>query len=382
MDPASRPSLAPLADLPLEELPQANTATERPAAAARAPAGSASRPAALLASKDPEQSGLNFVDPEMFLAAGEKPSAIPVGAAVAARPPETNETLELEDPVVDDLLTSLAALAPTPVPAPARAPTPSAVRLTPAAPIGKADAARIMARVPIARTASLDPVATRLAATKLAAATAARSAVKPTAAPLPAPALTPSVHGAAAPKPAPVPRQQAPSTVAPSPSAPPASPAPLKTDAATLASWAQARAAATNVPRVSAAPPIPTVTPSAGTPGSEANGAGAAPTVARAAPVPEATAQPPPAPTAAPMDRDFIARNQVVERYLSGRLPLKGATDFERFCHQNPQILDEIGLPERVNAGLRLLEASGKPEPWQEKPRPLWQKPQVPAALA
>jgi hypothetical protein len=76
------------------------------------------------------------------------------------------------------------------------------------------------------------------------------------------------------------------------------------------------------------------------------------------------------------MDRDFIARNQIVERYLSGRLPLKGATDFERFCKDNPQVLDDLGLPERVNAGLRLLEASGKPEPWQEKPRAVWAKPQ------
>ena len=82
------------------------------------------------------------------------------------------------------------------------------------------------------------------------------------------------------------------------------------------------------------------------------------------------------------MDRDFIARNQVVERYLSGRLPLKGATDFERFCHQHPELLDEIGLPERVHAGVRLLEASGKPEPWQEAARPLWQRPQVIPGLA
>jgi hypothetical protein len=74
------------------------------------------------------------------------------------------------------------------------------------------------------------------------------------------------------------------------------------------------------------------------------------------------------------MDRDFIARNQIVERYLSGRLPLKGATDFERFCKDNPEVLDELGLPERVNAGLRLLEASGKPEPWQEAPKPFWTK--------
>jgi hypothetical protein len=76
------------------------------------------------------------------------------------------------------------------------------------------------------------------------------------------------------------------------------------------------------------------------------------------------------------MDRDFIARNQIVERYLSGRLPLKGATDFERFCKDNPKVLDELGLPERVNAGLRLLEASGKPEPWQDKPQRPWAKPQ------
>jgi hypothetical protein len=82
------------------------------------------------------------------------------------------------------------------------------------------------------------------------------------------------------------------------------------------------------------------------------------------------------------MDRDFIARNQIVERYLSGRLPLKGATDFERFCRDNPELLDELGLPERVNAGLRLLEASGKPEPWQEAPRAFWSKLSFVASLA
>ena len=74
------------------------------------------------------------------------------------------------------------------------------------------------------------------------------------------------------------------------------------------------------------------------------------------------------------MDRDFIARNQVVERYLSGRLPIKGATDFERFCRDHPELLDELGIPERVNAALRLLEASGKPEPWAEPRKAFWQK--------
>ena len=32
------------------------------------------------------------------------------------------------------------------------------------------------------------------------------------------------------------------------------------------------------------------------------------------------------------MDREFVLRNQIVERYLSGKLPLKGAQEFERFC--------------------------------------------------
>src|SRR5215207_5263734 len=82
------------------------------------------------------------------------------------------------------------------------------------------------------------------------------------------------------------------------------------------------------------------------------------------------------------MDRDFIARNQIVERYLSGKLPIKGATDFERFCRDNPQLLDELGLPERVNAGLRLLEASGKPEPWQEARKKLWERPALAIGLA
>ncbi len=97
----------------------------------------------------------------------------------------------------------------------------------------------------------------------------------------------------------------------------------------------------------------------------------AAPSIPAAPPI-----APPPQAQRGPelMDRDFIARNQVVERYLSGRLPIKGATDFERFCRDNPELLDELGIPERVNAALRLLEASGKPEPWAEPRKPFWQK--------
>lgn len=82
----------------------------------------------------------------------------------------------------------------------------------------------------------------------------------------------------------------------------------------------------------------------------------------------------PAVPAGAAMDPEFIERNQIVERYLSGKLPARGAQDFERFCHEHPELLDAIGLADRVNAGLRLLDASGAPEPWAEKPRQVWEK--------
>ena len=74
------------------------------------------------------------------------------------------------------------------------------------------------------------------------------------------------------------------------------------------------------------------------------------------------------------MDRDFIARNQIIERYLAGTLPPKGASDFERFVRSNPALIDELGLADRVHTSLRLLEASGHPEPWSEPKRKFWQE--------
>jgi hypothetical protein len=73
------------------------------------------------------------------------------------------------------------------------------------------------------------------------------------------------------------------------------------------------------------------------------------------------------------MDREFVLRNQIVERYLSGKLPLKGAQEFERFCTAHPELLDEIGLSERINAALKLLDA-GHTTPWEERPLLWWQK--------
>jgi hypothetical protein len=75
------------------------------------------------------------------------------------------------------------------------------------------------------------------------------------------------------------------------------------------------------------------------------------------------------------MDRDFISRNQIVERYFANKLPAKGALDFERYCKEHPELLDELHVAERVHAGLRLLEAGGVPQPWERGPQKFWEKP-------
>ncbi len=136
----------------------------------------------------------------------------------------------------------------------------------------------------------------------------------------------------------------------------PVAPAPLP-----AAPSARAAARAPVAPRPAAAPSaVPAATPAP----------------AKKPPNPDTVAVPP------VMDREYIARNHIVELYLSGRLPVRGATMFERFCRENPQILDEIGLAERVHTGLRLLDAAGKPEPWQEKSKQFWERPYIPAILS
>jgi hypothetical protein len=74
------------------------------------------------------------------------------------------------------------------------------------------------------------------------------------------------------------------------------------------------------------------------------------------------------------MDAAFIEQNQIIERYLAGKLPVKGAQDFEQYCREHPETLTKLGMAERVNAGLRLMDVSGQPEPWAEKPVPVYSK--------
>ncbi|HLQ07647.1 MAG TPA: hypothetical protein VK128_01175 [Steroidobacteraceae bacterium] len=368
MEAAPRPSPELLMDLPLEEpldgpaVPRGEPPTLASAAPVPAPASAATQP------KDPEQTDLHFMDPELFLAPDDPSGARPMAPPAAPPLEQPGTELELQDPIVDELLISpipppppapRAAAAPPVIltgtrPAAAAPPEAGSVRGAPR-PASNDAQAGTSTRVPIAKTAALSA-----AAAKLAAASAAhqhRSVV---------PAARPAPPGTAAAPPKPAPAVQAPRVAAPS-----------------LASWASARAAATPRPAPApVAPPAAAPAAASAIPSRSATLRAVAP-----APAPPAPVQPAAAPTAAaavpaPMDRDFIARNQVIERYLSGRLPLKGATDFERFCHQHPELLDEIGLTDRVHAGVRLLEASGKPEPWQEAARPVWQRPQLIPGLA
>jgi hypothetical protein len=360
MEVASRPSLEPLPDLPVEAPLEPSAAAQKAPAAAPAPAAAtAAAPA-----KSTEATGITLLDPDSLVldGAAAPPEAPPVLAAAPAAPaPQSEFELTLEDPVVDELLTS-----PPPPPAPPPAKSAPAVTPTPAA---APNSARTEARVPIAKTASLSSAATKLAAASRRTTEAAPKAV-PTVRPAPA-----------------SPAASAP-TAAPAPAVAPPATAPAQ--AQSLAEWTSARTAAAAVARkpkseatMPAAPakPAPAPRPSAPKPAAPAPAAAAAAAAGVPTAAPASTA-PGTVPASPPMDRDFIARNQVVERYLSGRLPLKGATEFEQYCGRHPELLDEIGLPERVNAGLRLLEASGKPEPWQEAPRPAWQRPQVTIALA
>ena len=174
-------------------------------------------------------------------------------------------------------------------------------------------------------------------------------------------------------------------TATPASAAKPAAPTSL---AKPVAAESSSKRGTLSVKTAPAAATTPVAAPAAVTqarsPAAKASGIPAATTAAVSSTATDSSASASAAAAAAPtqaMDRDFIARNQIVERYISGRLPIKGATEFERFCTDNPALLDELGLPERVNAGLRLLEAAGKPEPWQEAPKKFWEKPHLAIGL-
>jgi hypothetical protein len=84
--------------------------------------------------------------------------------------------------------------------------------------------------------------------------------------------------------------------------------------------------------------------------------------------------------TAARFDAKFIEDHQLLDRYLEGKLPPKGARDLENWCRANPPYLEAMKLSERAQASLKLLEACGRPLDLTEPKPPWWQSPYVPIA--
>jgi hypothetical protein len=80
-----------------------------------------------------------------------------------------------------------------------------------------------------------------------------------------------------------------------------------------------------------------------------------------------------PGPGAPPrFDRKFIEDNRLLERYLEGKLPFKGARELETWCRAHPEYLAELKLSERTHASLKLLEHSGQPQDLGEPAIPWW----------
>jgi|HigsolmetaAR201D_1030396.scaffolds.fasta_scaffold14704_2 hypothetical protein len=60
------------------------------------------------------------------------------------------------------------------------------------------------------------------------------------------------------------------------------------------------------------------------------------------------------------MDRNYIEREHIVDRYLAGELTVREAREFEKYCLEHPQFLNSLPIPVRLKARLsrRPLEDS------------------------
>ncbi len=82
--------------------------------------------------------------------------------------------------------------------------------------------------------------------------------------------------------------------------------------------------------------------------------------------------------TAARFDAKFIEDHKLIDRYLEGKLPAKGARDLENWCRANPAYLEALKLSQRTQAALQLLEACGAPLDLTEPKPPWWRSPYLP----
>lgn len=52
------------------------------------------------------------------------------------------------------------------------------------------------------------------------------------------------------------------------------------------------------------------------------------------------------------MDRKYVENEHIVERYLSGDLTVREARDFEKYCLEHPDVLNQMPIPVRLKARL------------------------------
>ncbi len=52
------------------------------------------------------------------------------------------------------------------------------------------------------------------------------------------------------------------------------------------------------------------------------------------------------------MDRNYIESTHIVDRYLTGELTVREAREFEKYCLEHPQFLNELPIPVRLKARL------------------------------
>src|ERR1700692_2059955 len=86
--------------------------------------------------------------------------------------------------------------------------------------------------------------------------------------------------------------------------------------------------------------------------------------------------------TAARCAAKFIEDHKLIDRYLEGKLPAKGARDLENWCRANPAYLEALNLSQRTQASVKLLEACGGPLDLAEPKPPWWKSPYVPIGAA
>lgn len=77
------------------------------------------------------------------------------------------------------------------------------------------------------------------------------------------------------------------------------------------------------------------------------------------------------------MNREYIENHQIVERYLQGRLTPAEEEAFEEYYLSHPEIVEELEVTERLQDGIRHLDAARQLVRHNQPERPWWLRARV-----